>query len=183
MKISIAVPCHVNDAEYLRQCLASIEKLNPPAYCHYVAWNTGETTLKDLRIDMFDRLFSQCDVVLSCDADFYLFPHILKYVKPNKVTSFAQMENKFWSDIQQTLIRLINPHSWSGLYSIPKTVWSNVKEYFDGSDTSIKNHASYVFIRHFCYYALRPTNTFRLHERIRRKLTDALVTSQNQKFD
>ena len=171
MKVGIAIPCHVNDQRYLRNCLRAIGELNPSPYCYYVSMNKGEESMRMIRSDMFDRLFSCCDVVLNCDVDFLLYPHILKYVSEDLVTSFAQRERNS-SDFIQSFVRIFWSCGWSGCYTIPRDEWFyKVRNHFDGTDTSIKNAVSkYKFVRRPCYTAIRPRNTFSLRRSVIRRL-------------
>lgn len=160
MKVGIAVPCFQADLPNLYRCLESIRKLKPQPYRVLVHFNFG-LDLKTIRTELFDSLFSMgCDVVLNCDADFHLFPDILKHVRRDKVVSFNQLERRV-ADVPVTLVKLFYPKSWTGCYSIPKHVWyGKVRGLWDGTDTSVKQLAGqYMFEKRFCYYALRPWQT------------------------
>lgn len=115
--------------------------------------------MREIKTDLFDYLFQEahCDVVLNVDADFYLFPHILKYVRFDRAVSFADLKRRP-TDLLMALIRLLYPGSWSGCYSLPYHIWQRVKPSFDGTDTSVKRalQGAYKFERRFCYYDLRP---------------------------
>jgi len=159
MKIGLAIPCLEKDVPYLKGLEESISRLDPPPFVHIINFNDGAKSLEFYRSELFEHLFNiaQCDIVLSVDADFYLFPHILRYVRSDKVVSFADLKLRF-TDVPLNLIRLFWPRSWSGCYSIPAKIWDNIKDQFDGSDTSIKKaiEPNYVFIKRFCYYDRRP---------------------------
>jgi len=173
LRVGVAVPCHQKDKPFLPQCLGAIHRLNPPSYTCSVLVNKGEHSMKVLRETLLDALFSVgCNVVLSCDADFLLHPSILNHVDPSRVTSFAQFERN-WGDWQQTLTRLFWRHNWSGLYSIPEPLWPQIKNGWDGSDTSVHKIVgdNYKFVRRFCYTPMRPTNTFSLLKAIKKRLT------------
>lgn len=162
MKIGIAVACHERDRAFL-QCLGeSLTRAltrTPVTTRVLININKGEKSLKDIKTDIFDYLFEQagCDVVLNVDADFYLFPHILKHVSSKQACSFAELKRRP-TDLLMTLIRLVYPGSWSGCYSLPYHIWQRVKPNFDGTDTSVKRalQGQWKFIRRFCYYDLRP---------------------------
>jgi len=160
VSVGIAVPCFQADLPNLYRCLESIRKLNPPPHRVLVHYNFG-LDLKTIRTELFDSLFRMgCDVVLNCDADFYLLPHILRYVRSDRVVSFNQLERRV-ADVPMTLAKMFWNRSWTGCYSIPRQIWfSRVREWWDGSDSSVKRLAGkYVFERRFCYYALRPWQT------------------------
>ena len=171
MKVGIVIPCHVEDMGLLAYCLNSVKQLSPKPYRVFVDINDADS-LKEVRVGLFDRLFSVgCDVVVSCDADFYLHRHVLKHVSGRRVTSFAQFEGNL-GDLQQAFVRLFWRRCWSGLYSIPAPLWSRIKELWDGSDGSV--HAivgdDYKFVRRFCYTPLRPKNTFSILKAVRKRL-------------
>jgi len=160
LKIGVAIPCLKKDFPYLEVLYESISRLNPPPFMMMINFNEGTKSLKFYRTELFNTLFNKfkCDVVLSVDADFYLFPNILRYVQSDKAVSFAELKLRF-SDILLNLIRLFWPKSWSGCYSLPKKVWENqVKPFWDGTDSSVKKllKGNYVFVRKFQYYDLRP---------------------------
>lgn len=158
MKIGVATPCHVDDTSLLCFCLQSVASLKPSAYLHLVDVNNGEHSLKTIRTNLFNALFDKgCDVVLSCDSDFWLFPKILEHVSLEHVVSFASLTPKL-SDITLMMIRLFYPKSWSGLYSLPKHEWEHLKERWDGTDTSVKQLCfKHRFVKRPLYYALRPS--------------------------
>lgn len=180
MEIGIVTPCHVNDQAFLRKCKESIANLNPQPFCHIVNINKGEQSLKQIRTDLFDAAFEKgSDVVLQCSADFWLFPKILAHVRKEVVTSFANLNNRFLSDMMLTGLRLIYPRSWTGCYSLPKEVWEQqVKPAFDGNDTSVHlvlGKRNYVFVRSPLYYAMRPwrretTKTLLANMSLKRKI-------------
>jgi len=156
LKVGVAIPCHVDDKPFLLKCLQSVRALQPKAFDVSVNINRGEKSLKEIRTRLFDSLFALgCDAVLSCDADFYVFPQILKHISATHVVSFAQLEKNL-SDIPIMLIRLFYPRSWSGLYSLPKHEWLRIKDLWDGTDTSVKQLCpNYRFVKRPMYYALR----------------------------
>ena len=159
LKIGLAIPCHVKDLSFLKVCLNSIKHLSPQPYKVEVNVNEGQQSLKDIRSELFDLLFEEgCDVVLSCDSDFWLFPTILQHVKRDIPVSFAELKRSF-SDLPMTIIRLFWRGSWSGCYSLPRNVWQyQIKGFWDGTDGSVKKllKGNYSFIRKFQYYDLRP---------------------------
>lgn len=155
-KIGLAVPCYTEDIPYLAGLSLSIARLNP--YPDKVKIEVNQGPLKTVREHLFDELFQTCDVVLSADADFYLFPHILRYIRRNQAVSFADLKTRV-SDLPISLIRLVWPHSWSGLYSLPRETWFNqIKPFWDGTDGSIKQllNGNYHFVKRFSYYDRRP---------------------------
>ena len=162
LKVGVALPCHIKDLALLKYSFNSVNHLRPRPYHVAVDINEGGS-LREIRAKLFDFLFSQgCDVVLSVDVDFWLFPKILSYVRRDVVVSFAQLERNF-SDVPQALVRLFWRRCWSGCYSIPESVWLEIKGCWDGSDTNVKDLVgSYHFERRFSYFALRPRNTFSL---------------------
>lgn len=177
MKIGVAVPCSIKDLQYLPYCQNSIFHLDPAPYkVDVFVNNLGD--LRKVRNTLFDRMFADgCDVVLMCDADFHLFPHILRDVRSDVVTSFAQLEKKVFSDWQQAIVRMLWRKNWSGLYSLPKQLYyDRIRDTWDGLDTSIHNlcRDKYVFIKKFSYFALRPTNTFSIQKRLLRKIRTIL---------
>jgi hypothetical protein len=156
-KIGIAIPCHVNDQHFLSLCLSSISRLDPPPHKHLVNLNRGEGGLKRIRTELFDELFRTCDIVLQCDAEFYLLPNILSYVSAQKATSFSCLTRGV-SDILKIIARFLSRHPWTGCYSLPKEVWQKVKASpeWDGTDTSVKRIAkNYQFVYTPKYYILR----------------------------
>lgn len=169
MKVGIATPCHAKDTQYLNLCLDSIDKLDPKPYRHLIDINNGERSLHEIRTGLYDQLFqSGCDVVLSCDADFWLFPQILFHVRRNITTSFCQLEKRFFADLIMKSIHLVYPDSWTGCYSMPKETWKkDIKPFWDGDDGSIKKllGRNVKFVRKPLYYVMRPwrsTTTKRL---------------------
>ena len=165
MKIGVGVPCHVNDEDLLDRCMTGIRQLDPAPHAIYVHKNRGEGGLKGVRNAMFTELFHECDVVLNCDVDFYLFPDILKHVRGDFVTSFAFLTRSL-SDVPQSVARLLG-FGWTGCYSIPKPVFEAIRSTWDGTDTSVKNLAlRYRFVKTPKYYvvrAWRPETIRRLH--------------------
>ena len=156
-KIGIAIPCHVDDLSRLKTCQQSIARLQPKPYKVAVCVNNGEHSLWDFRVALFEQLFAEgCDVVVSCDADFYLMPHVLRYVSVENAVSFQVLSKRF-SDVVTALIGLLYPRSWTGLYSLPKDVWDGVKDRFDGTDGSVHKalNGDYRFVKKPSYYSLR----------------------------
>lgn len=161
MKIGIATPCHVDDQAYLRECLSSISNLRPQPFAHLININHGESSLHKIRTDLFDGLFDnvECDIVLSCDADFWLFPKILSYIERKIATDFCCLERRFFADLIMAGIHLVYHASWSGCYALPKEIWKKeIKPSWDGTDPSVKDilGRNYKFVKRPLYYALRP---------------------------
>lgn len=160
MKIGIAIPCHVDDRLYLEECLKSVANLDPQPFCHLINLNRGEISLKQIRSNLFDELFDkQCDVVLNCSSDFWLFPHILAHVRRDIVSDFCSLQNRLLADVISTGIHLFYPDCWTGCYSLPINVWKEtIKPSWDGSDGSIKQilGRNYKFVKKPLYYAMRP---------------------------
>lgn len=173
LKVGVAIPCHVQDIGFLKCCLNSVKHLSPQPYKVAIDLNEGDKGLKNIRACLFDFLFKKgCDVVLSCDSDFWLFPNILSYVRCDIAVSFAELKRRF-SDLPGTLIRLFWRGSWSGCYSLPKKVWqSQIRGFWDGTDGSVKNllEDNYVFVHRFQYYDLRP---------FKRESVDLLLASKS----
>jgi hypothetical protein len=156
-KIGIAIPCHVDDKRFLSLCLLSISRLDPPPHKRLVNLNRGEGGLKRIRTELFDELFKTCDVVLQCDAEFYLFPNILSHVQSRRATSFSCLTRGF-SDILKIIARFLSRHPWPGCYSLPTVVWQKVRASpeWDGTDTSVKRITKdYQFVYTPKYYILR----------------------------
>jgi len=157
-KIGVAIPCHIKDRLFLKQCLFGIENLNPKPYRVEVDVNEGERSLHQIRENLFDKLFSiGCDVVLQCDSDFYLFPKILRYIDAKKVTTFSCLARRL-SDVTMLLLAL-SGRSWTGCYSIPRNVWFNeVRDSWNGTDADvlrIVGRKNVVSVKTPSYYALR----------------------------
>lgn len=120
--------------------------------------------MQKIRERLYDQTFSEgADVVLACSADFFLFPHILSHIRPDKVTDFWALElpflNRFLPDMIMSAIHLVYPDSWSGCYALPKETWEEVvKPSWDGTDGSIKEilRRNYRFVKQPQYYAMRP---------------------------
>jgi len=156
--VGIAIPCYIKDLKFLEVCLSSVEHLDPSPSSVAIDVNEGERTLREIRAELFDSLFNDgCDVVLQCSCDFYLFPHILKYVSEKDVVTFTPLAKQFY-DLTFTIHRLlISQLTWSGCYSLPKKIWLNrVKQSFDGSDTSVSKNIEKWKVKSFQYYLLRP---------------------------
>lgn len=170
LKVGVAVPCRVEDKPLLGYCLNSVKHLRPIPFHVAVDINNGGS-LREIRGKLFDFLFeSGCDVVLSVDVDFWLFPQILSRVRAERVVSFAQLERNF-GDFPQALARLFWGRSWSGCYSIPKHIWFQIRSRWDGTDTNIKELVGdYRFERRFSYFALCPRNTFSLVKVLKKRL-------------
>lgn len=156
MKIGIAVPCHVNDQSYLKYCLNSIQNLDSKPECVLVNINKGEKTMKQLITEMYDQVLEDCDVVLRCDADFHLFPHILKYIDEKQVVTFLPLVKKPYVLSFMLHRILLSKRTWSGCYSLPRKIWKQIKTKFDGTDTSIALAVRKWKIKSFQYYILRP---------------------------
>lgn len=157
LKIGIAIPCHKRDEKYLPYCLQSVYNLNPKSYKLDVKINEGLPSMQQILTDLYDGLFKKgCDVILRTDVDFLLFPHILKGVDANRVTTFLPLNRKLY-DIIFYLHKLSPLKTWSGCYSIPKDLWTNkIKQRFDGTETSVRKSAGKWKTGGFAYYALRP---------------------------
>ena len=170
LKVGVAIPCLVKDLALLNYSLNSVNLLRPRPYHVAVDINDGGS-LREIRGKLFDFLFSKgCDVVLSCDVDFWLFPNILNYVKRDVVVSFAQLERNL-ADLPQAFVRLFWKRCWSGCYSIPKNVWLEIRGCWDGTDTNVKELVGcYRFERRFSYFALRPRNTFSLTKVLKKRV-------------
>jgi len=158
VKIGIAVPCHIDDLDFLKKCLFGISQLNPKPYRVEIDVNKGERSLREIRESLFDKLFSKgCDVVLQCSADFYLFPKILKYVQRERIVTFSFLVYRI-SDLTTTILVLLG-RGWTGCYSIPRDVWFNkIRDKWDGTDGSIRKlvrKGEYVSIKKPCYRAMR----------------------------
>lgn len=167
-KIMVGVPCAVSDVHLASGCMKGVYGLDPPAFDSWLFVN--KIADKRLRYDiLLSSLFAKgADVVLVCDVDFRLFPDILNHVAVDRVTSFAQLENKLISDWSQTTVRFLLRKPWSGCYAIPKAIYFDlIRGHWNGTDGDIKRLCgSYKFVKTPKYYAIRPTNTFKLHERI-----------------
>lgn len=159
-KIGIAVPCFLDDDTFLDVCLEAIKNLNPQPYVTVVDRNFG-SCLDDVRRGLFDYLFygEGCDVVLQNSVDFYLFPKILRYVKRNRVVSFAPLSLRRY-DVSFAFYHLLFPMmGWSACYSLPIEYWERFKDVFNGYDSSIWKAIGrfhYDFHSRFSYYSLRP---------------------------
>ncbi len=158
LKIGIAIPCHVDDNDWLATCLQSVQNLNPEPYTYMVNLNNGEGGLKTIRTNLFDNLFEKgCDVVLSCDVDFFLFPDILKYIRSDKAVSFCWLQGRP-IDALQVILRRLTRKPWAGCYSLPKHIWETVKKSntWDGSDGSVSRIVGdYDFIHSPKLYLMR----------------------------
>lgn len=144
MKIAIVIPSLESDQVYLEACLKAIEKLNPEPDIILPYVNDGTQGLKKIRTALFDWVFeeNECDLALQCSSDFQLFPDILDHVDENAITTFSFLSRKISLPLQM-LKFLISPNMWTGCYCLPRNAWEILKTYFDGSDTSIKNHAEF----------------------------------------
>lgn len=156
--MGIAIPCYIDDIEFLKVCLSSIANLDPQPFHIEIDVNEGKKSLRQIRGGLFDSLFSEgCDAVLQCSSDFYLFPHILKHISEREVVTFTPLTRKVY-DVTFALHRLFLPRStWSGCYSLPKNVWfETVKASFDGFDSSVSKAVKKWKVKSFQYYVLRP---------------------------
>jgi len=158
LRVGVAIPCHISDIPILKYCLASIKELNPQPHKVSIDINEGEKSLKQIRTSLFDSLFETCDVVLSVDADFYLFPNILSKVRNDKVVSFMCFYRKHYV-FSLTCMRILFFNGWTGLYSIPKKIWfETVRDNFNGTDSSVNRSLgkfNWIFEKGFSYEDLR----------------------------
>ncbi len=153
MRVGIAIPCHVQDKPYLQECLGTIANLNPEPHRVLINMNNGNQSLQTIRTQLYDELFTDCQVVLQCCADYHLFPDILKHIHPSKVTSFNRL-NRGLTDIPRLILHILQDlrrgRSWTGCYSIPKHLWKTVRNHpvWDGTDHSLHQilGANYVFV-------------------------------------
>jgi len=84
----------MNDLPFLKFSLNSVRHLSPSPYKVALDINDGDKPLKIIRSCLFDLLFEKgCDVVLSCDSDFWLFPSILENVRDDIAMSFAELKH------------------------------------------------------------------------------------------
>jgi len=157
-KIGIAIPCQRADRKFLGVCLEAVKKLDPQP--HLVAININWNENVNLaRQELFKVLFHKnCDVVLQNSVDFYLFPQILKYVKRNRIVSFAPLSKKPY-DMTIALYRVLIPFGRSDCYSMPREYWKT-HQYFDSWEGSKFwkriGRFNYDFPINFLYYSLRP---------------------------
>ena len=145
MKIGIAVPCHLRDVEIFRKyCLPSIQKLNPKPDELTVYFNEGHKDgLKGIKEKLYNNLCNDknCDIILQCDADFYLFKNILKYVESNILVNYCNIVKTPISTIIRLVLRNIVKKPWAGCYALPCKIWNKqIKDnpIWDGSDSSVK---------------------------------------------
>lgn len=153
-KLGIAIPCHTKDVHLLKYCLKSVGQLNPKPHIVILHLNEG-IGLKEARAKLWNHLFyeKKCDVILTCDADFHLHRHILKHVERNRVCSFRGF-GFFRHTIVLTILGVLMPFTkkWNGCFSLPIELWTQIKDDFDGSDSSVrKTVKSYKWINNFSY--------------------------------
>lgn len=171
MKTCIAVACHNRDKPQLKVLKQSLAKLDPRPKQILIQFNDGSRPMQEIRSSLYDLAFLMgADIILSCDCDFYLLPHILRYTRPDKTVSYCDLKKRF-SDIFTLGIRLFWRGSWSGCFSFPKKVWDQVKPHYDGTDTSFKLAlgGKFEFVKRPCYYDLRPFRKSSVRQSLRMK--------------
>lgn len=173
MKIGIGVAFSFSHYERFWKCFnESVSKLDPKPDCFLPYFNKrGLERLKEIRSRIYDKLFfdCDCDVVLSCDADFYLFPKILRYVDGKRIVSFCffpfdrhyHLSTLLFIMLKRSLTRLLwKPNAWAGCFSLPRRNWNFIRRHrlWDGTDSSIhriaKDFMGYSFVLLPKYYLL-----------------------------